>query len=128
MFRILIMTKPATVNSPAGYQYLMDGREVWETDNKEIALARFETELDNYKKSLLTLIRTIDVDLNPTADIPDGDFYQPTTDTEYQADKDYFKKNADNTYSLLIVNVDYNVGDPIVGTIYEIENDDDTKY
>lgn len=128
MFRILLQTKAAQVNSPAVYQYLMDGREVWETDDKDEALKRYEAELDNYKRSIMTLIVTVDVDLNPTAECPCGEDYRVTTDTTYLLGKEYYKKNVDNTYTLLVVGVDYEVGDPIVGTVYEIENDDDNEY
>lgn len=129
MFRILIQTK-ASVSpaSPAAYQYLMDGGKVWETDDKDEALAKYEAELDNYKKSLLTLIVTIEVDLNPTAEgCPCGDKYRITEDTVYLADKEYFVKDGDN-YVKLIEGVNYQVGDPIVGTIYELDDDDNREF
>lgn len=73
MFRILLQTKAASLNSPATYQYLMDKNTVWETNDSTEALERFEAELDNYKKSVMTLVRIVDVDLNPTALVCDLD-------------------------------------------------------
>lgn len=71
MYRILLQTKAAAPNSPANYQFLMDKNVVWETEDSKEALERFEKELDNYKKSVMTLIKMVDVDLNPTADVCD---------------------------------------------------------
>lgn len=120
MFRMLIMTKPATASQPAGYQYLLDGRDIWETESKDAALERFELELENYKKSLLTLIKVNEVDLNPTIDddpTPTVE-YVLTTDTNYLEGKEYFSKDGDN-YTLLIAGTDYEVGAEITGEVYE---------
>lgn len=68
MYRILLQTKAAAPNSPANYQFLMDKNVVWETADSTEALKRYEAELDNYKKSVMTLVKIIDVDLNPTTD------------------------------------------------------------
>ena len=122
MFRMLIMTKPATASQPAGYQYLTEGRDIWETESKDAALERFELELENYKKSLLTLIKVNEVDLNPT--IEDDPTPTPTVeyvltaDTNYLEGKEYFRKDGDN-YILLVAGTDYEVGAEITGEVYE---------
>ena len=45
--------------------------------------------------------------------------YNATTDTTYQANKQYYSL-INNNYILLIAGTDYQVGDTILGTIYEI--------
>lgn len=44
--------------------------------------------------------------------------YEVTTDTNYLADKEYYSY-SDDTYTLLVVGTDYNVGDAISGTVYQ---------
>ena len=44
--------------------------------------------------------------------------YKITTDTTYQENKEYYSL-ASNTYTLLVVGTDYEVGDEITGTVYE---------
>lgn len=68
MFRILLQTKSASLNNPATYQYLLEDDQVWETAEKEEALTKYTTELDNYKKSIMTLVKVVDVTLEPSAD------------------------------------------------------------
>lgn len=69
MYRIILQLTPATPTRPATFQYLTDaGTTPWETADSTEALKRYEAELDNYKKSVMTLVKIIDVDLNPTTD------------------------------------------------------------
>lgn len=69
MYRIVLQLTPATPTRPATFQYLTDaGTTPWETADSKEALARYEAELDNYKRSVITLIHTVDVDLNPTVE------------------------------------------------------------
>ena len=68
MYRILLQLTPATSNRPGTYQWICEGSLPWETADSTEALKRYEAELDNYKKSVMTLVKIIDVDLNPTTD------------------------------------------------------------
>lgn len=69
MYRIVLQLTPATPTRPATFQYLTSaGSTPWETADSKEALERYEAELDNYKRSVITLIHTVDVDLNPTVD------------------------------------------------------------
>lgn len=47
--------------------------------------------------------------------------YSLTTDTKYLASKNYYSYNSGTqVYTLLVVPTDYNIGDNIVGSIYEV--------
>lgn len=70
MYRIALQLTAATNTKPATFQYIIgdDGIEPWSTDSMEEALARYKKELDNYKKSLITLVHIVDVTMTLTAD------------------------------------------------------------
>lgn len=63
MYRILLQSQ-VSPNKPTIYQYLKDGNDIFEVDDIKIALDRYETELDNYEKAKLKLIRTIDIKMH----------------------------------------------------------------
>lgn len=63
MYRIALQLTSATPTQPATYQFLTDtGVEPWETESEEEGLARYCSELDNYRRSLLSLIKMVDVE------------------------------------------------------------------
>lgn len=69
MYRIVLQLTPATPTRAATFQYLTGaGSTPWETEDPKEALERYEAELDNYKKSVMTLVRIVEVDLNPTVE------------------------------------------------------------
>lgn len=70
MYRIALQLTAATNTKPATFQYIVgeDGIEPWSTDSIEEALARYQKELDNYKKSIITLVHIVDVNMTLTAD------------------------------------------------------------
>lgn len=68
-----------------------------------------------YDKMLLSMTNYNGVDFNQ---------YVQTTDTNYLADKDYYiytQVDEEYIYKLLVVGTDYDIGDAITGTKYELE-------
>lgn len=63
MYRIALQLTAATANKPATYQFLTadNGIEPWETADEREGLNKFCSELDNYKRSLLTLVNVVNV-------------------------------------------------------------------
>lgn len=61
MYRIALQLTTATPNRASTFQYIQDKNTVFETENKQEALDRYEKELDNYKKSDLKLIKIIEI-------------------------------------------------------------------
>ncbi len=62
-----------------------------------------------YDKLLLSMVEYNGLDIKN---------YVQTTDTTYQADKEYYHI-VSNEYVLMVAGTDYNVGDSITGTVYE---------
>ena len=68
-----------------------------------------------YDRMLLSMTNYNGVDFNQ---------YVQTTDTNYLADKDYYiytQVDGEYIYKLLVVGTDYDIGDAITGTKYELE-------
>ena len=63
MYRILLQLTPATSTRPATFQWINSGATPWSTENEQEGLERYIEELNNYKRSALTLVNTIDVKL-----------------------------------------------------------------
>lgn len=63
MYRIALQLTAATTNKPATFQFLTTGGgvEPWESADEKEGLAKFCSELDNYKRSLLTLVDVVPV-------------------------------------------------------------------
>lgn len=69
MYRIALQLTPATPNKPATFQYLTDkGVEPWGAEDLTEALDRYNKELDNYKRSVITLVHIVDVECELKAD------------------------------------------------------------
>lgn len=61
MYRIALQLTAASPNRASTFQYIQDKNAVFETEDKQEALDRYEKELDNYKKSDLKLIKIIEI-------------------------------------------------------------------
>lgn len=63
MYRIALQTAAATTSKPATFQFLTvgGGTDPWETADEREGLKRFCSELDNYPRSLLSLVNMIDI-------------------------------------------------------------------
>lgn len=80
MYRIALQMTPATPTKPATFQYLTGaGSTPWEAEAKADGLKKYEEELDNYKKSVISLVKIVDIELecrdaNPSCEYDkDGD-------------------------------------------------------
>lgn len=73
-----------------------------------------------FKKSIMQEINNIDATLKIVAETVSGQSeIILTSDTNYLANKEYYKFNNEE-YNLLEPNVDYVVGEPIIGNVYEL--------
>ena len=73
-----------------------------------------------FKKSIMQEINNIDASLRIVAETVNGNSeYILTKDITYLNNKQYYKLE-ENKYKLLEPSVDYNIGDTIIGNVYEI--------
>jgi len=93
-----------------------------ENDYEYIPLGVFniqDTPVNNNGKYIIKLRdNRVKFDFNYNAQPLIDNQYKITTDTTYQENKEYYSL-ASNTYTLLVVGTDYEVGDEITGTVYE---------
>ena len=69
MYRIALQLTPASPNKPATFQYLTGtGVEPWGVENLDEALDKYNKELDNYKRSVITLVHIVDIECELKAD------------------------------------------------------------
>lgn len=63
MYRVALQLTPATTSKPATFQFLTvgGGTEPWETADEKEGLKKFCSELDNYQRSLLTLVDVVNI-------------------------------------------------------------------
>lgn len=102
-----------------------DGLTTYELNNDNLYSVVYSSNTDILKSVMkeLELVTSIEI---PTSAILNAKFgvrvdkYIQTTDEEYQIDKDYYTY-VNNEYILLIPGTDYEVGDSIIGTIYEFQ-------
>lgn len=98
MYRIALQLTPATATKPATYQFLtQNGSQPWETELEDEALSRYCKELDNYKRSLLTLVDVVDIKCSCT------DAHLTDEEIEISEDALVIEENSD---SKLVVKFD----------------------
>lgn len=63
-YKILLETVPNTATRPANFQYLLDNKDEYKSETIQEGISKYCEELNNYKRTQLTLIKTVNVDLN----------------------------------------------------------------
>lgn len=63
-YKVLLETRPATINQPAQYQFIVADGIDYVTESLKEGLSRYVDELGNYKRKQITLVDSLDVNLN----------------------------------------------------------------
>ena len=63
-YKVLLETKPATINQPAQYQFIVADGVDYVTESLKEGLSKYVDELGNYKRKQITLVDSLDVNLN----------------------------------------------------------------
>lgn len=63
-YKVLLETRPATINQPAQYQFIVADGVDYITESLKEGLSKYVDELGNYKRKQITLVDSLDVNLN----------------------------------------------------------------